>query len=54
MCIRVASAVEDVVYEVIAAPQEQPNQAQEEKREHPTQGPSDPSLSSSPKASPGA
>ena len=29
------------MYEVIAAPQEQPDQAQEERRENPTQGPSD-------------
>ena len=28
ICIRVASAVEDAVFEVIAAPQEQPDQAQ--------------------------
>ena len=31
------------VYEVIAAPQEQPEQAQEERRENPAQGPLDPS-----------
>ena len=48
ICIRVASAVEDVVFEVIAAPQEQPDQAQEERRENPAQA-----LNSSPKASPG-
>ena len=29
------------MYEVIAAPQEQPDQAQEESRENPAQGPSD-------------
>ena len=29
------------MFEVIAAPQEQPEQAQEEKRENPAQGPSD-------------
>ena len=43
ICIRVASVVEDTVYEVIATPQEQPEQAQEERRENPAQGPSDPS-----------
>ena len=42
------------MFEVIAAPQEQSEQAQEERRENPAQGPSDPALSSSPKASPGA
>ena len=30
------------MYEVIAAPQEQPDQAQEERRENPSQGLSDP------------
>ena len=48
MCIRVASAVEDVVYEVIAAPQEQPEQAQEERHENPARGPSDPSSEQQP------
>ena len=52
--IRVASAVEDVVFEVIAAPQEQPDQAQEERRENPSKARLTPALSSSPKASPGA
>ena len=42
MCIHVASAVEGVVFEVIAAPQEQPEQAQEERRENQAQGPIDP------------
>ena len=42
------------MYEVIAALQEQPDQAQEERRENPAQDPSDPALSNSPKASPGA
>jgi hypothetical protein len=31
------------VYEVIAAPQEQPEQDQKERRENPAHGPSDPS-----------
>ena len=52
--MRVASAAEGAVFEVIAAPQEQPTQAQEERCEHPAQGPSDPALSNSHKASPGA
>ena len=43
ICIRVASAVDDVVFEVIAASQEQPEQAQEERRENPAQRPPDPS-----------
>ena len=44
ICIRVASATEGAVFEVIAAPQEQPAQAQEERCEHPAQGPVDPSV----------
>ena len=52
MCIHVASAVEDVMYEVIAAPQEQPDQAQEERRENPAQGPSDPSSEQQPEGKP--
>ena len=54
MCIRVASAVEDVAYEVIEASQEQPDQAQEEKekRENPAQGPSDPSSEQQPEGKP--
>ena len=41
--MRVASAAKGAVFEVIEAPQEQPAQAQEERCEHPAQGPSDPS-----------
>jgi len=52
ICIRVASAVEDAVFEVIAAPQEQPDQAQEERRENPAQGPSDPSSEQQPQGKP--
>jgi len=44
ICIRVASAAEGAVFEVIAAPQEQTTQAQEERCEHPAQGPVDPSV----------
>ena len=54
ICMRVASAAEGTVFEVIAAPQEQPEQALEEMRENPAQGPSNPSLSSRLKSSPGA
>ena len=40
MCIRVAAAAEEVVYEVVAEPQEPLEQAQqEERREAPAQGP---------------
>ena len=42
------------MFEVIAAPQEQPEQAQEERRENPAKARLTPALSSSPKASPGA
>ena len=42
--MHVASAAEGAVFEVIAAPQEQPTQAQEERCEHPAQGPVDPSV----------
>ena len=52
ICIRVASAAEGAVYEVIAAPQEQPEQAQEERRENPAQGPSDPNSEQQPQGKP--
>ena len=52
ICIRVASAVEDVVFEVIAAPQEQPEEAQEERHENPAQGPPDPSSEQQPEGKP--
>ena len=55
ICIRVDAAAEGAVYEVIAEPQEQQGQVQQEERhEHPAQGPAEPVSSSSPKASPGA
>ena len=41
------------MYEVTAAPQVQPDQAQEERREHPAQGPSDPSSELQPEGKPG-
>ena len=50
--MHVETAAEGVVYEVIAAPQEQPDQAQEERREHPAQGPSDPSSEQQPEGKP--
>ena len=52
ICIRVASAAEGAVFEVIAAPQEQPEQAQEDRRENPAQGPSDPSFEQQPEVKP--
>ena len=52
ICIRVASAAEGAVFEVIAAPQEQPEQAQEERRENPAYGPSDPSFEHQPEGKP--
>ena len=44
MCIRVAAAAAEVVYEVVAEPQEPQGQApqQEERRENQAQGPIDP------------
>ena len=44
ICIRVAAAAEEVVYEVVAEPQEPQGQApQQEVREESAQGPFDPS-----------
>ena len=40
------------MYEVIAAPQEQLEQAQQERRENPAQGPSDPSSEQQPEGKP--
>ena len=40
------------MFEVIAAPQEQPEQAQEERRENPAQGPPDPSSEQQPEDKP--
>ena len=54
MCIHIESATEEVVYEVIAEPQEQTDQAPQEFRDDPAQGPWTLALSSSPQASPGA
>ena len=44
ICIRVAAAVEEVIYEVVAEPQEPQGQApQQEGREESARGPSHPS-----------
>ena len=40
------------MYEVVAAPNEQPDQAQEGRRENPAQGPSDPSSEQQPQGKP--
>ena len=44
ICICVDAAAEGAVYEVIAGPQEQRRQVQQENCEHPTQGPAEPSV----------
>ena len=55
ICIRVDTAAEGAVYEVIAEPQEQQGQVQqEERREHPSQGPAEPSVEQQPEGKPGA
>ena len=55
ICTRVAAAAEEVVYEVVAEPQEPQGQALlQEDREEPAQGPFTLALSSRLKASPGA
>jgi len=54
ICIRVDAAAEGVVYEVIAGPQEQQGQVQQENCEHRPKAQLSPVSSSSPKASPGA
>ena len=41
ICIDIESATEEVVYEVIAEPQEQTEQAPQEFRDDPAQGPKD-------------
>ena len=53
ICIRVDAAAEGAVYEVIAGPQEQQGQVQqEERREHPTQAPAEPSVEQQPEGKP--
>ena len=54
ICIRVAAAAEEVVYEVVAEPQKPQGQApQEEIRGESAQGPTHPSAEQQTKASPG-
>ena len=49
ICIRVAAAAEEVIYEVVAEPPEPLEQAQqEERREAPAQGPVHPSAEQQP------
>ena len=50
--IRVDAAAEGAVYEVIAGPQEQRGQVQQENCEHPAQGPAEPSVEQQPKGKP--
>jgi len=52
ICIRVAVATEEVVFEVVTEPQEQLEPAQEERRENPAPGPVDPSAEQQPEGKP--
>ena len=52
ICIRVDTAAEEVVYEVIAEPQEHPEQAQQEVHEHLARGPVDSSSEQRPEGKP--
>ena len=52
ICIRVDAAAEGAMYEVIAVPQEQWGQVQQEKCEHPAQGPAEPSVEQQPEDKP--
>ena len=52
ICIRVDSTAEGAVYEVIAGPQEQRGQVQQENCEHPAQGPAEPSVEQQPEGKP--
>ena len=52
ICIRVDIAAEGAVYEVIAGPQEQRGQVQQENCEHPAQGPAEPSVEQQPEGKP--
>jgi len=52
ICIHVEPATEEVVYEAIAEPQEQSEQAQQEVSENPAQGPVDLSVLQQPKGKP--
>ena len=52
ICIRVDTAAEGAVYKVIAGPQEQRGQVQQENCEHPAQGPAEPSVEQQPEGKP--
>jgi hypothetical protein len=52
ICIRVDATAEGAVYEVIARPQEQRGQVQQENCEHPAQGPAEPSVEQQPEGKP--
>jgi len=52
ICIHIESATEEVVYEVIAEPQEQTEQAPQEFRDDPAQGPGDTSTEQQPEGKP--
>ena len=52
ICIHIESAIEEVVYEVIAEPQEQTEQAPLEFRDDPAQGPEDTSTEQQPEGKP--
>ena len=52
ICIHIEPATEELVYEVIAEPQEHPEQAQLEVHEHPARGPIDSSSEQGPEGKP--
>ena len=52
ICIHIESATEQLVYEVIAEPQEQTEQAPQEFRDDPAQGPVDTSTEQQPAGKP--
>ena len=52
ICIRVDTAAEGVIYEVIAEPKEHPEQAQQEVHKDSAQGPVDPSSEQQPEGKP--
>ena len=52
ICIHIESATEEVVYEVIAEPQEQTEQAPQEFCDDPAQGPGDTSTEQQPEGMP--
>ena len=52
ICIRVDAAAEGTLYEVIAGPQEQRGQVQQDNCEHPAQGPAESSFEQQPEGKP--